>query len=132
VIQQPTGNEPAIQELPAVFRRRAADLRRWGAAEGAATAWECAALELEEALRRNDDEPLTLAQAATESGYSADHLGREIARSKIPNAGRRNAPRVRRGDLPKKPGALPRSPLGMHIERTEIARAVIERHAGGA
>ena len=122
---------PLPHELPVRWRERAADLRRWGAADGAATAWECAAVELENALRRHGDALLTLTEAANESGYSVDHLGREIAHSKIPNAGRPHAPRVRRSDLPKKAGALPPSALGLHIDRTEIARAVIQRHVGG-
>jgi hypothetical protein len=94
-------------------------------------AWECAANELENALRCHGDALLTLAEAASESGYSVDRLGREIARSKIPNAGRLHAPRVRRSDLPKKPGALPPPALALYPDRTEIARAVIQRHIGG-
>lgn len=131
--QQTQYAEPSTQELAGLWRNRAAALRRWAAAEGAAIALESAANELDEALRRNAGGLLTLAAAATESGYSVDHLGREISRGKIPNAGRRNAPRVRRSDLPKKPGAaLPPSAPALHIERAEIARAVITRHVGGA
>jgi hypothetical protein len=46
-------------------------------------------------------------EAARESGYSAEHLGRLIRTGRIPNAGRRSAPRVRRGDLPAKPAHRP-------------------------
>lgn len=43
--------------------------------------------------------PLTLAEAAVETGYSSDHLGWLIRVGKIPN-GRRGAPRIWRKDLP--------------------------------
>jgi hypothetical protein len=131
-LRQVEHQEPSAQELASVWRRRAADLRHWAAAEGAAVAWECAAKELEAALRCDGGELLTLAEAARESGYTVDHLGRDIARGKIPNAGRLHAPRVRRSDLPKKPGALSPPGRGLHIGRAEIARAVIQRQAGGA
>jgi len=68
--------------------------------------FEVAANELEAALRDEADELLTLSQAAAESGYSEDHLGRELRAGRIPNAGRPGAPRVRRVDLPKKPRRL--------------------------
>src|SRR5258705_179852 len=58
--------------------------------------------ELQAALESHDDEVLTLAQASRESGYTDDHLGRQVRDGKIPNAGRTNAPRIRRADLPLK------------------------------
>jgi hypothetical protein len=39
---------------------------------------------------------------------------------------------VRRGDLPRKPGALPTQRSKPHIGRDAIARAVITSHAGGS
>ncbi len=42
---------------------------------------------------------LTLAQAAERTGYSAEHIGRLVRQGKLPNAGRKNAPRVRLRDL---------------------------------
>lgn len=90
--------------LPDTWRERAADLRRWAAAEGAARALEAAADELEGALRAAADETLTLTQASRESGYSARRLRELIADGTIPQAGRKGAPRIRRGDLPVRPG----------------------------
>lgn len=121
-----------VHDLPTQWRDRANDLRKWAAADGAATAWEAAATELERTLLERDDEVLTLTAAAQESSYSADHLGRLVREGKIANAGRPNAPRVRRGDLPIKAGDLPIARGAAHIGRAEIARAVINRHAGGA
>lgn len=61
--------------------------------------------ELDASLRTAANETLDLAAAARESGYSRDRLRHMIAAGDLPNAGRRGAPRIRRGDLPTKPGA---------------------------
>lgn len=60
---------------------------------------------LEECLRQHELEALTLDQAVEESGYSRDHLSRLIADGKIPNAGKKGAPRMHRCDMPRKPKA---------------------------
>jgi hypothetical protein len=79
--------------------------------------------ELEGAASRSAGEELTLGDAALESGYSPDHLGRLIREGKLPNAGRSNAPRVRRSDLPKKTvSAQSKAP---HLSREQIVRSVI-------
>lgn len=59
--------------------------------------------ELDAALRAVADDPLDLETAARESGYSPDRLRHLVAAKQIPNAGRKGAPRIRRGDLPVKP-----------------------------
>ncbi len=56
-------------------------------------------------MRDGQDELLTLAQAASESGYSERRLREMIDEDSLPNAGRKGAPRIRRADLPRKPGA---------------------------
>lgn len=58
--------------------------------------------EIEAALKAADDEALTLQRARTESGYSERRLRELLAEGAIPNAGRKHAPRIRRGDLPRK------------------------------
>ena len=42
---------------------------------------------------------LSLTQAAERTGYSAEHIGRLVRQGKLPNVGRKNAPRVRLLDL---------------------------------
>ena len=42
---------------------------------------------------------LSLSQAAIRTGYSPDHIGRLVRQGRVPNAGRKNAPRVRLQDL---------------------------------
>jgi hypothetical protein len=44
-------------------------------------------------------EPLSLAEAGRRYGYSADYIGRLVREGKVPNVGRKNAPRVRARDL---------------------------------
>ena len=91
-----------LSSLIARWRTDAAVFRRYGR-DADAYVLELHATEVEAALQRTADEVLTLPQAATVSGYSAEHLGRLIRDAKLRNAGRPNAPRVRRGDLPSKP-----------------------------
>lgn len=93
-------------ELPEHWRTRAGELRAH-AAEGAALAYEKAAGELEAALAAVAGEVLTLAEAALASGYSADHLRKELAAGRLPNAGKKHAPAIRRADLPRKAGHVP-------------------------
>lgn len=122
--------QPQPASLPGLWRKEADNARAWGA-DGTATAIERCAEELEAALAHGDDELLTLTQAAELTGYTADHLGRQIRAGKLTNRGRKNTPRVRRGDLTPKPGALPAAAGREQIDRDEIARAVINLHVGG-
>jgi len=114
-----------VDALATVWRARADEIRRF--APAAAEAFQEAALQLEQALRAAAAEPLNLRQAAKESGYSEDHLGRMVKKGKIPNVGRAHAPRVRRGDLPRKPGA--RAGAG---PRGSASFASISRDAAGS
>lgn len=92
-------------DLPARWRERAQFLSDFGDANSARL-WQTAAAELDEALRTLGEETLTLVEAAAVSGYTADHLGSLVRKGKIPSYGQKNAPRVRRSDLPiKKPGS---------------------------
>jgi hypothetical protein len=89
-------------DLAAAWRDRAVELRRYGA-EPQAVTLEAAAAELDAALREAAGEALTLSEAAQESGYATRTLRQMVAEGKLPNAGRKNAPRIRRGDLPRRP-----------------------------
>jgi hypothetical protein len=101
---EPTWDLPRMAELPDRYRALAGVLRHFGAAEGPAQALEVVAQEIDAALVREQEELLSLSRAAKESGYSADHLSRLVREGKIPNAGRRNKPLIRRRNLPQKPG----------------------------
>lgn len=101
VLPMPPGDQATVRRLVPAWRVLAEMLRANGA-DQAARATEARADELEAALRLQDDSIMTLAQAAATSGYSADHLGREIREGRLRNIGRKGAPRIRRADLPSK------------------------------
>ena len=98
----------------------------------ATIALESCAAELEATLRERDETTLSLTEAATESGYSTDHLGRLVREGKIPNAGRPGAPRIARSILPRKTQA-PATPLLVEkhrrgeVSNAQIVQSIIER-----
>jgi hypothetical protein len=94
---------PSTDALAAVWRERATLLRQHGAL-ASATTLETVAAELEASLRAAADTALTLTDAARESGFSADHIRHLVSSGAIPNAGRKGSPRIRRQDIPVKPG----------------------------
>ena len=81
------------------------------------------AAELDEAVHETEDELLTLQQAADLSGYTADHLRHLVADGSIPNDGERGQPRIRRRDLPTKPGT---SVDAGEDEATRAARSILK------
>ncbi len=105
------GTSSGPGDLPTTWRERAAFLQQFGDPTSARL-WQLAAVELEATLKAVGDETLTLVEAAALSGYSADHLGHLVRHDKLRNVGRKNAPRIRRADLPIKsptrPGRPPR------------------------
>lgn len=91
-------------DLAERWRADAETLTRHGA-DSLARVCRTHADELDESLRAMANETLDLAAAARESGYSRDRLRHMIAAGELTNAGRKGAPRIRRGDLPTRPGA---------------------------
>jgi hypothetical protein len=118
-----------IQDLVAEWRAVATMLREYGA-EAQAHALERCATELEDGLRERAVETLSLQESAIESGYSADHLGRLVREGKIPNVGRKGAPRLRRADLPIRPkrriAAVAERPPKGHNSNRQVVRSIIE------
>ena len=88
-------------DLPAEWRTQAEELRRFGAEEAASALTVCAD-DLEETWRAWQTEPMTLEEAADESGYSYSSLQQKVSAGEIPNVGESRKPRVRREDLPRK------------------------------
>ena len=66
-----------VDGLSGIWRKQARTLREYGG-ETPAVAIESCAVQLEDALRESDEATLTLTDAAIESGYSTDHLGRLV------------------------------------------------------
>ena len=130
--RRPATESPSVEALPANWRKQAKTLRRYGA-EASALALEACAVELESALRHRYETTLTLTDAAKESGYSTDHLGRLVREGKIPNAGRPGAPRIARTDLPRKriaevPDPPPlKNPPPRKASNVQIVEAIIAK-----
>ncbi len=122
--------EPAsVEGLPADWRRKAKTLRRYGG-ETPAVAIERCADDLDATLRERDETTLSLVEAARESGYSRDHLGRLVRDGKIPNAGRPNAPRIARRHLPRKAPAeapLAEEPRPRERSNLQIVQSIIQK-----
>ncbi|MDE0475062.1 MAG: hypothetical protein OXI50_10910 [Gammaproteobacteria bacterium] len=116
--------KPTVEGLPADWRKQAKSLRRYGG-ETPATAIERCADDLEATLVERDETTLSLVEAARESGYSRDHLGRLVRDGKIPNAGRLNAPRIARRHLPRKAPAQAPLPLAEEPRPRERSNAQI-------
>jgi hypothetical protein len=95
-----------LRTLPDRWREDSVLLRRYGDERGAHVC-ELLAADLESALRSMQSEALTLSEASAESGYSERRLREMVAGGGLPNAGRKGAPRIRRADLPHKPGKRP-------------------------
>ena len=113
-------------DLPCIWQQRAEFLKEYGDASSARL-WALAATELEQALRVPGAETLSLVQAARESGYSQDYLGDLVRKGQIPNAGRRNAPRIRRTDLPSKASTAPGRPVGKAEGSVDI-RSIVRQN----
>jgi hypothetical protein len=121
------------EELVTEWRTRAQGFRRHGV-ESVATTIEVLAAELEATIWSERNELLTLANASRVSGLSVETLGRLIRQGKLPNAGRKFAPRLRRGDLPIRPRNRDVAPSHPAIyDPVADARSLRERrlHSGG-
>jgi hypothetical protein len=73
------------------------------------------------------NELLILTEAARVAGYTREHLSRLVRAGKIPNEGRPNAPRIRRSNLPRKPGHLPPQQVDVQIvgaSKGQIVRSI--------
>ena len=121
------------EEFTTRWRARREELARLGAlVEGVKLCDEVLA-DAEVLFRSEEHDALTLTEAAHESGYSAGHLGRLVRNGTIPNAGRPNAPKIRRADLPRKATGLrpkPRAAKLVGVTPGQIARAVVTSKPG--
>jgi hypothetical protein len=108
------------------WRARAAEFRRCGAGESVARAWECAAEELDEAVRRDSDQVLSVRDAAHEAGYSEEHIRRTLRQNPELNCGRRGKPAIRRANLPRKATAVARGKAAAYDPAAD-ARSLMSR-----
>ena len=106
--------------LPAEWREKGKGLRRFS--EGAAAAFKECADDLDQAWRIWQEEPLTLDEAAEESGYTYSSLQQKVAAGEIPNIGDKGRPRVRRADLPRK---TPKSGFKLETGEPDLAAEIL-------
>jgi len=100
-------NHRSLHQCVADIRTKAQELREAFGDEGRARTLEWAADQIEQALRDESNELLTLTKAAAVSGYHPDSLARMVRDGQIPDLrppGSQSMIRIRRGDLPIKPG----------------------------
>ena len=100
-------NRRAIQQAVAEILAKAKELREAFGGEPQARSLEWAAARIEQALRDENEQLLTLKQASEISGYHPDSLARMVRDGQIPDLRPPNSKamiRIRRGDLPIKPG----------------------------
>ena len=108
-------------------------LRRRNARVSAAELCEEILNDFDAFVAAESEVSLNLQEAAAEAGYSPDHLGALVRQGKIANAGRPNAPRIRRSDLPRKPTRLRPPPRDIKLVGAtsgQIARAVVTSKPG--
>ena len=99
--------QSAVQQCVAELRAKATEFRDVFGDEGRARTLEWAAQKVEQALRDENNELLTLQEASEVSGYHPDSLARMVRDGQIhdlrpPKS--KGMIRIRRGDLPIKPG----------------------------
>lgn len=117
-------------DLLAQWRVHAETLRAFGAASQAEAVERCA-VELEAFTQRQDQEPLTLREAAERSGYSADHLRRLVRDGAL--QARRNGRRLRfqAADLPQKPKGFDGRPSREYDPFADARQVIARRSHGG-
>ena len=121
-----------LKDRIAAWQEQAEQFEKHGCAEAAAT-YRIAADDLEKELQDCGDTALNLTQAAQESGYSREHLGRMVRDEKLPNAGRPSGPKIRRRDLPIKSKSLLTNRDGLHSPLTskdDVVRSVVTQGKG--
>ena len=97
----------AVHQAVAEIVAKAKEFREAFGDEPRARSLEWAAGRVEQALRDESDDLLTLAEAAEVSGYHPDSLARMVRDGQIRDLrppGSKGMIRIRRGDLPIKPG----------------------------
>ena len=99
--------QSAVQQCVVKLRAKAKEFREVFGDDGRARTLEWAARKVEQALRDENDELLTLPEAAELSGYHPDSLARMVRDGQVPDLRppkSKGMIRIRRGDLPIKPG----------------------------
>ena len=119
-----------IQQCIAEILAKAKEFREAFGDEPRARSLEWAVTRIEQALRDDSDQLLTLPAAAEISGYHPDSLARMVRDGQIPDLRPPNSKgmiRIRRGDLPIKPGRPHTPPADVR----ELASRLLKRGKEG-
>lgn len=119
----------ASQTLTESWLARARELEPY--APAAAEAFRTAAREL---LKEQDavEDSVTLREAHAIGGYSIDHLQRVVKKGQIKNVGTKGRIRIRREDVPIKPGhgaALRSDRAPRQLRPSAVVASAIERNS---
>ena len=106
------------------WRTRRSEWARIGALVDGARVCEDVLQDFEAVTRAEDDAELSLSEAATESGYSSDHLRRLHRKGQLPAYRKGRSLFFRSGDLPRKPTAPRLSP---YDPLADARRVICER-----
>lgn len=126
MVRRPPAVAP-LDVLRTTWRARREEFARFRAIVDGATLCDALLADLEFTLAARDDEALTLRDAAALSGYTADHLARLIRQGRLPNAGRKRAPLVRRRDIPLKANGTSRQADADSYNVASDARSLVRR-----
>lgn len=107
-----------LDELRQKLAQRRDEWRRLGVLVNGAALIDEILTDINAAVTANDD-AITLREAHRIGGYSVDHLQRLVASGRLENVGRKNRPRLRRTDVPIKPGHAGVAPL---LSPTDVAQ----------
>jgi hypothetical protein len=122
-----------VAELVSHWEARTAEFSRLGALVDAGKLAAQVVTDLKQLQLQliDDDDDVTLSEASRLGGYSVDRLQRLVASGQIGNVGRKHRPRIRRRDIPVKPGySLTRDADAVPLsERRRIAASVIEEQS---
>lgn len=116
-----------LAELVTRWQSRREEWARLGASiDGGKVAAEIIA-DLESLRRAQTSDAITLREASQLGGLSVDRIQHLVAGGQIENVGRKHRPRIRRSDVPVKPGhSLQKSNDGDQFsERRRIAASII-------
>ncbi len=118
------GGQRKFTRLAAGWRQEAEILRRNEATAQAKVKEDCAE-QLEIWEREYQLAALSLRDAVKESGVSYSALQKMLADGRVHNVGEKHRPRIRRGDLPTKPGRLSARSTG---EGPDLAGQILRQH----
>ncbi len=93
-----------IAELRTKWAAQRDAFARFGASIDGAMLAEEVLRDIDSLDRAQSVEAVTLTEAHLIGGYSVDHLQRLVAHGHIENVGRKGRPRIRRNDVPIRPG----------------------------